>query len=286
MHLVCKKAQEKCFGFTINRIMNYNKIANKIRKNILEIIYNSASGHIGGSLSCVDILVALYFGDILKINKKNLTTPNRNRFIMSKGHATAAIYSTLYNSGIISKKILDTYGKNNSYLATHTSSKVPGIEFDTGSLGHGLGIACGLAYSSKLKKLNNQIYCLISDGELFEGSIWEAIIFASNLKLNNLTIIIDNNKQIVMDKLSDKLKFDFLFKKMDSFNFNCFEVDGHNIDSLLKVLKKSKIKRNRTNVIICNTIKGKGISFMEGNLKWHHSIPNQEEFMIAKNELI
>ncbi len=265
--------------------MNYKNIANKIRNNIIEIVYNASHGHIGGSLSCVEILVALYFGNILKLNKNNLERPNRNRFIMSKGHATAAIYSTLYNLRVISEEVLNTYGKNDSYLATHTSSKVPGIEFDTGSLGHGLGIACGLAYSCKLKKRNNQIYCLISDGELFEGSIWEAIIFASNFSLNNLTIIIDNNKQIVMDKLSNNLNFDDLLKKMNSFKFNCFEVDGHNINSIIKALEKSKIKRSKTNVVICNTIKGKGISFMEGNLRWHHAIPNKEEYLIAKSEL-
>lgn len=266
--------------------MNYTKIAKKIRKNIIEIIYQSRHGHIGGSLSCTDILVALYFSDVLKINKQNLKNKNRNKFIMSKGHATAAIYSTLYNLGIITLKTLKSYNKNNSYLATHTSSKVPGIEFDTGSLGHGLGISCGMAYSAKLNKKNNQIFCLISDGELFEGSIWEAIIFASNFKLNNLTIIIDNNKQIVMDKLNNTLNFNSLLQKMESFNFNCFEVNGHDISSLIKVFKKSKIKRTRANIVICNTIKGKGISFMEGNLKWHHSIPNEEEYKLAIRELV
>ena len=177
-------------------------------------------------------------------------------------------------------------GKNNSYLATHTSSNVPGIEFDTGSLGHGLGVSCGLAYSKKLKKKNNQIFCLISDGELFEGSVWEAIIFASNFKLSNLTILIDNNKQIVMDKLNKNMNFDSVYKKMKSFDFNCYNVDGHNINNIIKILKKSRSKRQKTNVVICNTIKGKGVSFMEGNTRWHHAIPNAEEYEEALRGLI
>ncbi len=266
--------------------MNYEKLAKKIRKDIIKTIYNSSHGHIGGSLSCTDILVALYFGGILNLNKKNLKNENRDYFIMSKGHATAAIYSILYNLDIISKRDLNSYGKNNSYLSTHTSSSVPGIEFDTGSLGHGLGVSCGLAYSNKLKKKNNQIFCLISDGELFEGSIWEAIIFASNFKLNNLTILIDNNQQIVMDKLNKNLNFDSVYKKMKSFDFNCYDVDGHNIKNIIKILKKSKLKRQKTNVVICNTIKGKGVSFMEGNTKWHHAIPSAKEFEIALRELV
>ena len=177
--------------------MNFPKISKEIRKLILNTIYDSKAGHIGGSLSCVDILISLYFGDFLRFNAKDPNMENRDRLIVSKGHASVAYYSVLTKLGFISKKKLATYCRNNTHLATHLSSKVPGVEFDTGSLGHGLGVSCGIAFSAKRDKKKYKIACLISDGELYEGSTWEALLFASHHQLVNLTIIIDRNKQIV-----------------------------------------------------------------------------------------
>tara|TARA_B100000674_G_C37891004_1_gene938977 strand:+ start:448 stop:1260 length:813 start_codon:yes stop_codon:yes gene_type:complete len=265
---------------------NLKKLANEIRISILKTVYKTSHGHIGGSLSCADILCSLYFGDIINFSKRNQNSNLRDRFFLSKGHATVALYVTLQKLGMFSKESLSSYAKNNSYFATHTSKKIPGVEFDTGSLGHGLGVACGLAFSAKLKKEKFHIFCLISDGELFEGSIWEALIFASNNFLNNLTIIIDNNHQIVMDKTEKNLNLEPIFIKMKSFNFNCYEIDGHNLNALVKTLKKTKNTKNiNCNLVICNTIKGKGISFMEKNTKWHHAIPNKNEYEIAIKEL-
>ena len=160
------------------------------------------------------------------------------------------------------------------------------MEFDTGSLGHGLGIGCGLAYSARLNKEKYKTYVLISDGELYEGSTWEALLFANNFKLNNLIIIVDRNKQIVMDKTEDCMILDPVADKLRSFGFNTIETDGHSIKKLNEVFKKiKKLKNIKPTAIIANTIKGKGVSFMEGNVKWHHSVPNQEEYEKAKAEL-
>ena len=266
--------------------MNFIKKSKEIRKSILNIIYNSKSGHIGGSFSCVDILIALYYGKNLKFNSKNPKLENRDRLIVSKGHASAAFYSLLSHLGFFKKSELKKYCKNNTILATHLSRKVPGVEFDTGSLGHGLGVSCGIAFSAKLDKKNFKTFVLISDGELYEGSTWEAILFANNFKLNNLIIIIDRNKQIVMDRTEDCIKLDTLKKKLISFGCNTLEVDGHSYQSLNKIFKKIKLSKNiGPTAIIANTIKGKGISFMEGNTKWHHAIPTPLEYEKGLQEL-
>ncbi len=258
----------------------------KIRKSILKTIYNAKSGHLGGSLSCVDILISLYFGKNLKFDIKKPKIEARDRLIVSKGHATAAYYSVLAHLGFIKLSELNTYCKNNTRLATHLSKMVPGVEFDTGSLGHGLGIACGLAFSARLDKKKYKVFALISDGELYEGSIWEALLFASSHKLKNLITIIDRNKQIVMDKTEDCIKIDPLKKKLISFGYKVYEINGHSFKDLEKTFSKIKFDKSHSpNVIIANTIKGKGVSFMEKNLKWHHAIPTKEEFEKAIKEL-
>jgi transketolase len=263
---------------------NIKQLSKKIRLTILETIYRAKTGHIGGSFSCIDILIVLFFKKIIFFNPIKLKMKNRDRFILSKGHATAALYSIFAHLKLIRFEELNTYCSNNSRLGSHPSHLVPGVEIETGSLGHGLPISCGIAYAALKDKKKFKIYTLISDGEIFEGSTWESFIFASHHKLNNLVIIIDNNNQIVMDYSKKIGDFNNLKNKLTSFNFNVFEIDGHNLLSLEKTLKKSK-RSKKTTVIIANTIKGKGVSFMEKNIKWHHSIPNEEEYLLAKNEL-
>ena len=266
--------------------MDLKLISKKIRKTILNTIYTAKTGHIGGSLSCVDILISLYFGKHLKFDPKKPKLEDRDRLIVSKGHATAAYYSVLAHLGFIKISELQTYCRNNTRLATHLSGSVPGVEFDTGSLGHGLGIACGLAYSAKIDKKKYKVFALISDGELYEGSVWEALLFASHYKLNNLVIIVDRNNQIVMDKTEDCIKLNPLEKKFKSFGYKTFQVNGHSFKDLDKVFKKIRKKKNSPpTVVIANTIKGKGISFMEKNVKWHHAVPQKEEFEKALKEL-
>lgn len=266
--------------------MNFIKISKQIRSLILNMIYNSKSGHIGGSFSCVDILVSLYYGKNIKFNPKKPNFKDRDRLIVSKGHASAALYSVLSSLGYFNKKELNKYCKNNTRLATHLNKAVPGVEFDTGSLGHGLGVGCGIAYSAKLDKKKYKVFVLISDGELYEGSTWEALIFANNHKLNNLVLIVDRNKQIVMDKTEECMVLNPVQEKFKSFGFKTISTDGHSIKKLNKIFKK--IKNSKTlnpTVVIANTIKGKGVSFMEGNVKWHHSVPNLQEFKKANQEL-
>ena len=259
----------------------------EIRRSILNMIFEAKSGHIGGSFSCVDILVTLFFGKNIKFNPKVPLMKNRDRLIVSKGHASAAFYSTLSHLGFFPKKELKKYCKNNTVLATHLSSKVPGVEFDTGSLGHCLGVGCGIAYSAKLDNKKYKIFVLISDGELYEGSTWEAIMFANNFKLNNMILIIDRNRQIVMDKTEDCIKLEPLEEKLKSFGCKTYTVDGHSHKILDKTFKKIRKSKNIGPVaILANTIKGKGISFMEGQTKWHHAIPSDFEYKKGIQELI
>ena len=264
--------------------MLLKKLSKKIRSTILEIIYNAKTGHIGGSFSCIDILIVLFFKKIIFFDPKKPKLQNRDRFILSKGHATAALYSLFAYLKYISFKELKTYCKNNSRLGTHPSHLVPGVEIETGSLGHGLPIACGIAYAALKDKKQYKVFVLISDGELFEGSVWESFIFASHQNLNNLIIIIDNNNQIVMDYSRDAGDLNNLKKRLSTFNFVVEEIDGHDYSILEKVLKKSK-KNNKPTIILANTVKGKGVSFMEKNKKWHHSVPSNEEYIMAKREI-
>ena len=266
--------------------MDYIKKSKEIRRIILKTIYRAKSGHIGGSFSCVDILISLYFGKNLKFDPKKPNLKNRDRLIVSKGHATAAYYSVLAHLGFIKKSELKTYCTNKTRLATHLNGSVPGVEFDTGSLGHGLGIACGIAHSAKIDKKKYKVFTLISDGELYEGSTWEALLFASHYKLSNLVIIVDRNKQIVMDKTEDCIKLNPLNKKFKAFGYNTYEINGHSYTDLNRIFKKIKSKKNSLpTVVIANTIKGKGISFMERNVRWHHAVPQNEEFEKALKEL-
>jgi transketolase len=250
-----------------------NKIIDNIRKNILKKTFDAQSSHIGSCLSIVEILYVLYF---LKLKK-------RDTFILSKGHAALALYSTLFEKKIISKKILDSYGKNNSHLMSHVSHKVRGIEFSTGSLGHGLPYAVGKALGEKVNRTKNKVYVLISDGELNEGTTWESLLFASFHRLDNLNIIVDYNKIQSLDFIKNVLKIEPLKKKINSFNCNVIKIDGHNIEKILKSLITKK--NGKPNFIIANTIKGKGIDFMENSIAWHYKSPNKLELDLALSQL-
>lgn len=244
-----------------------NKQAKEIRKISLKINYLSKSSHLGGVLSMSDIISVLFF-KILNFDKKNIFSQNRNRFILSKGHACLGIYVVLFIKKIISKRTLLNYGKNSSILMTHISHKVPGIEFSTGSLGHGLPFAAGKAYYAKFKNKKWNTFCLLSDGELNEGSNWEALLFASHHKLNNLTIIIDYNKIQSFGKTNEVINLEPLIEKLNSLNLHVIEIDGHNVKEIYKALRvKSK---NKTKIIIANTIKGYGVKFLENKLEWHY----------------
>ncbi len=250
-----------------------NNIIKKIRINILKKTFDAQTSHIGSCFSIVEILYTLYF---LKL-KKNDT------FVLSKGHAALALYSTLCEKKILSKKILKTYGKNNSNLMSHASHKVKGVEFSTGSLGHGLPYAVGKALGEKINGSKNKVYALISDGELNEGTTWESLLFASFHKLDNLYVIIDYNKIQSLDFVKNVLKIEPLSKKIKSFNCNVKSIDGHNVKKIFQSFKTKKNKK--PNFIIANTIKGKGVDFMENTISWHYKAPNKIQLELALKQL-
>ncbi len=245
----------------------------KIKSNIVKITFNAKSSHIGSSLSIVEILCVLYF-KVLR---------HSDRFILSKGHAALALYCVLCEKGFINKKKLFTYGDNGTELMAHVSHKVKGVEFSTGSLGHGLPVAVGKALYFKSKSKNNKVYVVISDGELNEGTTWESLLFACHHKLDNLIVIIDNNKIQSMGPVNKVIKLEPISKKIESFGASVQRCDGHNVSSLTK--KISKKFKNKPSFIIADTIKGKDISFMENNNLWHYKNPDKEELKKALLEI-
>jgi len=254
------------------------------RKTILEIIYNSGAGHTGGSLSCVDILNVLY-NFFLNINPDNFGKKIRNRYIQSKGHSVEALYTVLCDQGFFGKEELDTLNNFNSHFIGHPTKKVAGIEHNTGALGHGLSVAVGLAIAQKLNKENFRIYTLLGDGELSEGSVWEACSTANKYKLDNLVVIVDRNKLQITGKTEDVNPIEPLNEKFLSFGFRVKEIDGNNIEELIGAFEEIPFKANKPNVIIANTVKGSGVSFIENQISWHHKVPSKEEFEKANLEL-
>jgi transketolase len=253
--------------------MILNSTAKQIRIRILQLSNAAKSSHIGSSLSIVEILVVLYK---FFIKKKNV-------FILSKGHACLAYYCVLQKFGYFSNKILKSYGKNNTILLSHVSHRVPGVDFSTGSLGHGLPYATGRALAEKINKTNIKIFVLISDGELNEGTTWESLLFAAHHELDNLITIVDYNKIQSLDFAKNVLKLEPLNKKFQSFGCNVKNIDGHNFNQIYRSLLVKKNKK--PTVIIANTIKGKGVGFMENSILWHYKYPNEKELDIALKEL-
>ncbi len=265
-----------------------NSIAKQIRLIIFETIINAGKGHIGGAFSCTDILTALYFGKILKINPKKPNDPDRDIFIFSKGHASIALYATLGLAGFFDLKELKKFNKGGGKIAEHPDKRIPGIEIVSGSLGHGLSIGAGMSLANKIDKKKGFHFVLLGDGECYEGSVWEAAMFASHHRLDNLVAIIDRNNLTVLNKTEKIIKLEPFSKKWVSFGWNVIEIDGHDISkicSTISKIKKNNNKNNKPTVLIANTIKGKGVSFMENQIKWHHGVPTKKDFEIAKKEL-
>ncbi len=261
------------------------KIANDIRISIIETVYNAKSGHPGGSLSCADILTVLYFNQ-MNINPEKPNAEGRDRFVLSKGHCSPALYSVLARKGYFDKEELKTFRKIGSNLQGHPDmNKVPGVDMTTGSLGQGLSSAVGMAIASKMDSAGCRVYCLIGDGEIDEGQIWEAAMTASNKKLDNLCVILDNNGLQLETNIDEILDPTSLHDKFASFGFNVIECDGHNITNLIDAFDSAKQKKGMPSVIIAKTIKGKGVSFMENQIEWHGKAPSEEEYNKALEEL-
>jgi transketolase len=265
---------------------NYAEIAKQVRLRVLELCYTKKTSHIGGSLSVADILSVLY-GGVLSISPSEPDAVNRDRLYYSKGHACAALYAVLEIAGFFpDENLLEKFTLNGSYFTSHINHKLPGIEFSTGSLGHALGVSCGSALACQRKGFNNTIFTILSDGELDEGSNWEAIMFAAHHHLDNIVIIIDYNKIQSFGSIQEVMNLEPLAEKFKCFNWHVREVNGHSTTELHNVLSEFKESRNRMpKCIIAHTIKGKGVSFMENELKWHYKSPSADDVKLAMIEL-
>ena len=265
------------------QVKELEKRAVEIRKRTVEIIGNASGGHIGGSLSSVDILVALHFA-IMNFDPRNPEMKGRDRFIMSKGHSVESYYATLESRGFITSEMLDTYGKFNSIFAGHPTRKVPGIELNSGALGHGLSVGVGLALAAKRSVESCMTYVLMGDGEHGEGSIMEAAASAGHYKLNNLVGIIDRNQLQISGRTEEVCAIDDLEGKYRACGWNVVDCNGHDMNELLQVLKKAK-QSDKPTFVIAHTVKGKGVSFMEDSAGWHHKLPSKEQLEQAFSEL-
>lgn len=269
-------------------MLNKNELENKskqIRKGIIEAVYNANSGHPGGSLSIADILAVLYFRQ-MNIDPKNPKWEDRDRLVLSKGHCSPALYSVLSEKGFFDKEDLKTFRNINSNLQGHPDmNKVFGVDATTGSLGQGLSLANGMAIAGKLDNKNYRVYCILGDGEIEEGQIWEAAMSASKYKLDNLCVIIDNNNLQIDGTIENIMSSYPIDEKFKSFGFQIINIDGHDIDEIIKAFEVAKNIKDKPTCIIAKTIKGKGISFMENKVGWHGKAPSQEEYNLAMQEL-
>lgn len=267
------------------KIEQLRQIANRIRIGIIKEVYYGKSGHPGGSLSIADILATLYFSE-MNIDPKNPKKEDRDRLILSKGHASPGVYSALAERGYFSKEELLSFRSIESKLQGHPDmNKVPGIDMTTGSLGQGLSCACGMAMAGKLKKKDYRVYAIVGDGEIEEGQIWEACMSAKQYKLDNLCLIVDNNNLQIDGTIEEVMSSYPIDKKIESFGFEVIKIDGNNIEEILEAFEKARTIKGKPTAIIAKTIKGKGVSFMENQVGWHGKAPNQEQYEMAIKEL-
>lgn len=259
--------------------------AKLVRKGIIESTHAAGCGHPGGSLSVTDIVTYLYFKE-MNIDEKNPGKADRDRFVLSKGHAAPALYSVLANRGYFPVEDLKTLRKTGSYLQGHPDMKgIPGVDVSTGSLGLGISAACGMALSAKLTNDSYRVYCAIGDGESEEGQVWEAAMFASHYKLNNLTVFVDLNGLQIDGKVTDVMNPTPHDEKFAAFGWNVVTIDGHNFEEIEAAVNAAKACTDKPTAIIANTVKGKGVSFMENQVGWHGKAPNDEQYAAAMAEL-
>lgn len=267
--------------------MDKNKlshVANEIRKGALTAVYSGKSGHPGGSLGIADILAYLYFEE-MNVDPKNPKNPDRDRFVLSKGHTCPALYAALAEKGFFPKEDLKTFRKMGSYLQGHPDMKhTPGIDMSAGSLGQGISAACGMALSAKISEKSYRVWTILGDGECEEGQVWEAAMFAAHYKLNNLCAFIDFNGLQIDGDIRQVMNPTPLDEKFKAFGWNVINIDGHNFDDIEKAVKEAK-KSALPTAVIAKTTKGKGVSFMENEASWHGSAPNDEQYRIGMSDL-
>ena len=256
----------------------------QLRLTLLKYIKMAGAGHTGGDLSCIDILNVLY-NDVLNVSPETFGDPDRDRYIQSKGHAVEALYVVLASKGFFPESDLETIGRYRSHYVGHPTRHVNGIEFNTGALGHGLSISAGIALSGKIDNRNFRVFTLLGDGELAEGSNWEAAMFASHNKLDNLVAILDHNSLQITGSTAEVCNPCPIDEKFRAFGWGVTHVDGHDIKDLRSVLRSVPFVTGKPTLIIADTIKGKGVSFMENLVKWHHGVPDEEQYKAAVREL-
>ncbi|MCI8617062.1 MAG: transketolase [Clostridia bacterium] len=269
----------------IENIGELKQIANDVRKGIIEAVYSGKSGHPGGSLSITDIMTVLYFNE-MNINPEQPKDENRDRLVLSKGHCAPALYSTLARRGFFESQELKTLRNIESRLQGHPDMKnIPGVDMTTGSLGQGLSSANGMAIAGKLDNKDYRVYCILGDGEIEEGQVWEAAMASSKYKLDNLCVIVDNNNLQIDGTIEEVMSSYPIDEKFRSFGFQIINIDGHDIDEIIKAFEVAKNVKGKPTCIIAKTIKGKGVSFMENQVGWHGKAPNEEQYRQAMEEL-
>ena len=265
--------------------LELEKMANEIRKDIVTAVHSAKSGHPGGSLSSADIFTYLYFEE-MNVDPANPKWEDRDRFVLSKGHVAPGLYSTLAEKGYFPKEDLKTLRHTGSYLQGHPDMKhIPGIDMSSGSLGQGVSVAVGMAAAGKYDKKDYRVYTLTGDGEIQEGQIWEAAMWAGHRKLDNLVVIVDNNNLQIDGSVEDVCSPYPIDKKFEAFNFHVINIDGNDFDQIREAFKEARETKGMPTAIIAKTVKGKGVSFMENAAVWHGKAPNDEEYEIAMADL-
>lgn len=269
----------------MNNKQELENISKLMRKDIVTMLTESASGHPGGSLSIVDIMSVLFFEE-MNISPSNPKDPDRDRFVLSKGHAAPALYSALARKGYFEVEELMTLRKTGSRLQGHPNmNDLPGIDMSTGSLGQGISASVGMALAGKLDKKGYRVYTILGDGELEEGQVWEAAMSAAHYKLDNLTAFVDNNGLQIDGNIEDVMNPDPIDKKFEAFGWNVLKINGHDYDEIRDAIEKAKNTKGQPTVVVCDTVKGKGVSFMENNAGWHGNAPNKEQCEQALSEI-
>ena len=265
--------------------LQLEKIANEVRKNIVSALHSAGSGHPGGSLSAADMVTYLYYEE-MNVDVNDAGNPDRDRFVLSKGHAAPVLYGVLAEKGYIPKEDLIKLRKTDSYLQGHPDMKhTAGVEMSAGSLGQGVSAAVGMALAGKLDNRDYRVYTMLGDGEIEEGQVWEAAMFAGHRKLDNLVVIVDNNNLQIDGTVEEVCSPYPIDEKFRAFNFHVVSIDGHNFDEIRSALNEAKETKGMPTAIVMNTVKGKGVSFMENQVNWHGAAPNDEQYKVAMEDL-
>lgn len=260
-------------------------LCEKNRKRLVEVVYNAHAGHIGGDLSCLNVMTALYFEVMRNISPANPKNPDRDRFVLSKGHCVEALYVTLEAKGFLKSEVMDTLGKFGSILSGHPTIEVPGIEVNSGALGHGLSIGAGMAIAAKMDKKDYRTYVLMGDGEQGEGSIYEAAMAGNRYHLDNLVAIIDRNHLQISGNTEDVMPIDSIKERWSAFGWDVITMNGDSMEDIIKTFAAIDYQNGKPHLLVSETTKGKGVSFMEGIAKWHHGVLNEEQCKAAVKEI-